>query len=304
MPLGWYLAQGLYPLGPSSSDDEEGPCELPDGRIVCGPHGLVYCGKCCTDYSEMNDPSTDSEDDEDEDDEDDGSSTNPGNTRVPRDGTEKKRGTGKVFPTRFTPPTGSIRPTELFHSTRYPNGFRYIHRDERRSALILTDGACLNNGQPNPRAGWAFVHGMGLSGEPAIVSNRLENKGPFGDEGVQSSNRAELRAVIAALRFRHWPGEGIRTMTIATDSEYVVEGSTKWARTWVNNGWKTNANADVKNRDLWEMLLGEVEKWDDAGLSIRFWRIPREWNETADAAAKNAASEDTSYEEWVDVKGF
>lgn len=181
---------------------------------------------------------------------------------------------------------------------------RYIHRDERRSALILTDGACLNNGQPNPRAGWAFVHGMGLSGEPAIVSNRLENKGPFGDEGVQSSNRAELRAVIAALRFRHWPGEGIRTMTIATDSEYVVEGSTKWARTWVNNGWKTNANADVKNRDLWEMLLGEVEKWDDAGLSIRFWRIPREWNETADAAAKNAASEDTSYEEWVDVKGF
>jgi ribonuclease HI len=31
---------------------------------------------------------------------------------------------------------------------------------------------------------------------------RLENEGPFGDPSPQTSNRAELRAVIAALRFR------------------------------------------------------------------------------------------------------
>jgi len=59
MPLGWYLAQGLIPLLPSDSDDEEGPCELPNGKLVCGPHGLVVCYKCCSDYSYMDDVSDD-----------------------------------------------------------------------------------------------------------------------------------------------------------------------------------------------------------------------------------------------------
>ena len=61
MPFGYYLAQGLIPLGPSSSDDEEGPCELPDGRVVCGPHGLVTCGKCCTSYDFMNEDDSDAD---------------------------------------------------------------------------------------------------------------------------------------------------------------------------------------------------------------------------------------------------
>lgn len=67
MPLGWYLAQGLIPLVPHSSDDEEGPCELPDGRLVCGPHGLVHCGKCCTDYSFMDDVLDEHGEDSDDD---------------------------------------------------------------------------------------------------------------------------------------------------------------------------------------------------------------------------------------------
>ncbi|XXH00628.1 Mevalonate kinase [Hypoxylon texense] len=222
-------------------------------------------------------------------------------------GQAKRRGTGKVFPTRFTPPTSSIRPTELFSRIallEHVNAIRYTHPVDIESVLLFTDGACLNNGQPDPRAGWALVHGLQRTGEPAIAFGRLENKGPFGDEGIQSSNRAELRAVIAALRFRFWIGEGIRTLTIATDSEYVVEGSTEWARTWVRNDWKTQGNLDVKNKDLWEMLLGDVERWHEAGLTVRFWRIPREWNETADVAAKRAASQDEVDDEWVDVNGF
>ncbi|KAI0595237.1 ribonuclease H-like protein [Biscogniauxia sp. FL1348] len=303
MPLGWYLAQGLYPLNPSDSDDEEGPCELPDGRIVCGPHGLVSCGKCCTDYSFMDDNlSSDAGKDEY-----DGSGSHSVNVLVPQDvsGMETRRGTGQVFPTKFIPPTASIMPAELFPGrANYAKLIRYIHRDDPRAVLVFTDGACLNNGQPDPKAGWAFVHGPGLTGNPEIASGRLESKGPFGDDSIQSSNRAELRAVIAALRFRQWSDECFNTMTIATDSEYVVEGSTKWAKTWVKNQWKTSGKADVKNKDLWEMLLGEFEKWNDQGLSIRFWRIPREWNTTADAAAKEAASQGEVLPEWMDTIGL
>jgi ribonuclease HI len=132
MPLGWYLAQGLIPLGPSSSDDEEGPCELPNGRLVCGPHGLVCCGKCCVDYSFMDDVlSQDSEDDDEHDDSlgleieaadsdlaaenwnNEDSAARRSNTR-PLAGPELRRGTGRVFPTKFAPPSASITPLELF----------------------------------------------------------------------------------------------------------------------------------------------------------------------------------------------
>ena len=139
---------------------------------------------------------------------------------------------------------------------------------------------------------------------PELVgSGRLEQEGPFGDAGVQSSNRAELRAVIAALRFRSWSGEGFKSIVIATDSEYVVEGATDWVKRWVKNGWKTNRKAEVKNRDMWEHLLGEVERADERGLKIEFWRIPRAWNEVADGAAKTAAGKDAKAE-WVDMLGL
>lgn len=132
----------------------------------------------------------------------------------------------------------------------------------------------------------------------------MEKKGPFGDDSLQTSNRAELRAVIAALRFRHWPGEGFHTLVFATDSEYVVEGATKWAKNWVENGWVKRDGAAVKNQDLWEALLGEIEKFSDHGMNVEFWRIPREWNTVADAAAKDAAEQGEGPDQWGDTFGM
>ena len=43
----------MVPLSVTSSDDEKGPVELPSGELVCGPHGYVVCGICCSDYSYM-----------------------------------------------------------------------------------------------------------------------------------------------------------------------------------------------------------------------------------------------------------
>lgn len=91
-------------------------------------------------------------------------------------------------------------------------------------------------------------------------------------------------------------------MVIATDSEYVVDGCTKWAKSWIEKGWKTSAGKDVKNQHLWELLLGEAERRSDKGLSLEFWRIPREWNEVADGAAKTAATRDV--DKFMDVLGF
>ncbi|KAI0968019.1 ribonuclease H-like protein [Xylaria arbuscula] len=362
MPRGYYLAEGLIPLGDHSSDDDEVPCELPDGRLVCGPHGLVVCYRCEVDYSVMEDILGHEFDDVDSDELDeetrelyrelipesraaidarwgppssspasqaqtysapsqDGSSASasrsttfsPGLIRIPFAyddggwfGPKKQRGTGRVFPAKFTPPSSTITPLELFPVKATCGRFtRYIHRSKARCVLIFTDGACLNNGQANPKAGWALVHGPALAGQPVLIaSGRLEDKGPFGDSGIQSSNRAELRAVIAALRLRNWFGEGFDTIVVATDSEYVTTGSTVWVKSWVKNDWRTAGKADVKNRDLWEILLGEAERWQAEGLSIQFWKIPREWNEVADAAAKKAAEERQAVPQWTETIGL
>ena len=117
MPRGWYLAQGLIPLGSSSSDDEEGPCELPDGRLVCGPHGLVWCGKCCVDYSFMDDVLGHNSENEDQDDDSFGSKVEATDSDLaadPRDALGLRRGTGLAFPTKFVPPSASATPLELF----------------------------------------------------------------------------------------------------------------------------------------------------------------------------------------------
>ena len=180
---------------------------------------------------------------------------------------------------------------------------RFIRRDDPEQILIYADDACLNNEQPNPRAGWAFVFKPESNQPTGIESGCLEKRGPFGDETTQTSNRAELRAVLAALRFRHWRGEGFTTLVFATDSEYIAEGATTWIRSWVRNGWKTSTGAEVKNKDMWEMLLGEIERWDDSGLKIQFWRIPRTLNVMADDAAKQAARKVEDPDEYCEING-
>lgn len=275
----------------------EHPITLPDGRLVCSPHRLVICGYCTVDYSFMDELLK--EDDDDDAETSDYSDSTDHDTHNPKGdvislGTEPRVGTGRVFPTKFKPPNPDDTPKSLFPLSRSesasPPVDRFIRRNENDQFLVYTDGACLDNGGQNPKAGCCFVYGNPYTCRYA--SFPLEKQGPTGIEGLQTSNRAELRAVIAATRFRYWVGEGFRCLVIATDSEYVVEGMTKWAKGWIRNGWRTRMGAPVKNKDLWQCLLGEVERWDERGMRIQFWRIPREWNTEADQHAKVAANED------------
>ena len=95
---------------------------------------------------------------------------------------------------------------------------------------------------------------------------RLEDVGPTGVREKQTSNRAELRAVLAALNwFRQehsdlnsWKHKEFAKLVIATDSTYVVDGATKWAKTWESNGWKLSSGEETENQDLWEELLKRV----------------------------------------------
>lgn len=308
----------LYYLSPFVSTSTmfrpDSPIELPDGRLACGDHGLVICGICCVDYSFMGEDLAD-EDEWYGPDIGDGEASRPAlifNPNLLRDDgidTQKLRaGTGRVLFTKFTPPNDTVSPSSLFTPgmavKATPVTTRFINRSDPTQLLIYTDGACLDNGRANPRAGCAFVYRPSVP--PVVVgydSFRLETEGPTGEQHTQTSNRAELRAVIGALRFRHWKGEGFDSLVIATDSEYVVEGATNWVRGWLRRGWKTSVGAPVKNKDLWEALLGEAERWSDIGLDVKFWRIPRELNTLADQRAKEAATGD-DVKDYSDRVGF
>jgi ribonuclease HI len=217
---------------------------------------------------------------------------------------ETSRGTGRVFPLRFT---ATSPPLELFEPTAGTGsiGVRLVHRSEKTRVLVFVDGACVNNGQPEPRAGWAVVLGVprndGDTDGRSIVSGRLEDQGPFGESFKATSNRAELRAVIAALRACDWRADGYTNLVIATDASYVVDGATQHAKRWVRNGWKIHTGDAVKNQDLWELLLGEAERWDDKGLRVEMWKTPRELNHAADKAAKHAASSGAAVARFRDI---
>ncbi|KAJ6003379.1 ribonuclease H-like protein [Penicillium sp. IBT 35674x] len=122
------------------------------------------------------------------------------------------------------------------------------------------------------------------------VRFRLEEEGPTGVIYRATSNRAELRAVIAALHFREWSREGFSSVVIATDSTHVAEGMTSWVHEWLERGWRKRDGKPVTNRDLWQCLIDEVKHCGRNGLHVKFWRIPREWNEAADRHAKHTAT--------------
>ena len=102
-----------------------------------------------------------------------------------------------------------------------------------REYLVYADGSCLGN--PGP-GGWAAIlragdHEREISGaEPATTNNRMELM-------------AAIRA-LEALKRRS-------TVTLHTDSRYVMDGVTKWIKRWKTNGWRTGDKKPVKNEDLW-----------------------------------------------------
>lgn len=99
-----------------------------------------------------------------------------------------------------------------------------------------TDGAC--RGNPGP-GGWGV-----------LLRFNDHEKRLFGGEAQTTNNRMELMAVIQAL-------ESLKrecSVTITSDSQYVLKGINEWMANWKKRGWKTAAKKPVKNVDLWQRL--------------------------------------------------
>lgn len=115
------------------------------------------------------------------------------------------------------------------------------------AVTIFCDGSALGN--PGP-GGWGVLVMYSLL--PKVKD--VEEIGGFAAH--TTNNRMELTAAIEGLKKCRQES----VVTIKTDSQYVINGVTKWVFGWEKNGWKTKEKKEVLNRDLWEELVKHVQK--------------------------------------------
>lgn len=112
----------------------------------------------------------------------------------------------------------------------------------KNEIYVFTDGS--SRGNPGP------------GGFGAIVVSPLKTVELGGRELKTTNNRMELSGAISALSFlTHDSSLGTHSLSLYTDSSYVVNGITKWVFGWQKNAWKKADGEDVLNKDLWEELF-------------------------------------------------
>lgn len=147
---------------------------------------------------------------------------------------------------------------------------------------IAIDGACRNNGKPHCKSG-AGVVVYNVEEDTACV---------IMDTDTNSTNqRGELKALRAALKYCSDLGPS-DTVQIITDSEYILNTMNKgWYNGWRANGWLTKDNNPVKNRPLWQDIVGLYE---DIECDISIYHIKGHVIPIGPVTAANIISSDPS----------
>lgn len=138
---------------------------------------------------------------------------------------------------------------------------------------IFADGAC--RGNPGP-GGWGV-----------LLRYQQHEKELYGAELETTNNRMELTAAIEGLMALKRPSK----VKVTTDSKYVLEGMTKWVESWQQRNWKTADKKSVKNVDLWQRLIIEVQRHEHIEWHWVKGHSGHVENERADALANKAIDE-------------
>lgn len=191
-----------------------------------------------------------------------------------------------IIPATLVEPSGD----HIDLDSRFEISLSHLNNLHRRECILVTNGSCLDNGagvgrnppiDRNPTAVVSFLCNDPPC-PPSIHTFRLEEQGPDGEAHPHTSNRAKLRAALAALEYRAWHTEGWDRVIVATDLEYVARGATVWLPRWVKNRWRTSSRythegmflgKKIANRDLWEHLQARVEELQKGGTTVSFWLV-------------------------------
>lgn len=140
---------------------------------------------------------------------------------------------------------------------------------------LYTDGACSGN--------------PGKGGFGAVLIYRGVEKKISGYFEQTTNNRMEIFAVIAGLRELKESCD----VTIYSDSAYVVNAfENHWIESWARNRWRTASGEEVKNQDLWRLLLIELEKHRYRFVKVK-GHADNAYNNACDELARNEISKNS-----------
>lgn len=122
--------------------------------------------------------------------------------------------------------------------------------DTKKHAIqCFTDGGVRGNGKKNAIGAWACV----------LIYKGHTKEYSRAEVGV-TNNQMELKGAIAAMVAIH---DKSKPVVINSDSAYIINAIKKESyKFWRMNGWKTTAKKPVANKELWERLLLEMEKFE------------------------------------------
>ncbi|XP_047038255.1 ribonuclease H1-like [Helicoverpa zea] len=176
-----------------------------------------------------------------------------------------KKGTKKTI--LIEPPQSKKRKT---------SGGEEFEMDNDGFVQVYTDGACSANGKSGARAGLGVFWG---NGHPLNVSEPVS--------GRATNNCGEIQAATRAIKIALQ--NGVKKLSINTDSKFVINSVTKWMPGWKRKGWKLASGEPVKNetdfKDLDSVQHKLQIKWNyvEAHRGVH-------GNEMADQLAKAGAA--------------
>lgn len=105
-----------------------------------------------------------------------------------------------------------------------------------KTVEIFSDGAC--SGNPGP------------GGFGTLLRSGDHVREICGYSPQTTNNRMEMLGAIMGLEALKFPCK----VKLTTDSQYLLNGMTKWIHTWKKKGWKNSQKKNVLNKDLWQRL--------------------------------------------------
>lgn len=133
---------------------------------------------------------------------------------------------------------------------------------------VYADGACSSNQLKKNKGGYGAII-LGLDEGPIRIKGGCRNT---------TNNRMELRAAIEGLK----RVKASSLVTVYSDSQYVVDGMTKWMDVWLAKGKKR------VNWTLWMELVEIVDKFKE----VKFVKVKGHsdniYNNEADKLAREA----------------
>ena len=113
-----------------------------------------------------------------------------------------------------------------FFQVKNPQPKKYTSNTIVPEIVIYTDGACINNGKPNAKAGWG------------IYISEYSDKNAYGIvEGKQSNNTGELTAIIKAYEAFEDEINNNTPITIYSDSIYAIRCCTTYGEKCEKRCW-------------------------------------------------------------------